>query len=43
MYWDRQGRGYKFRGDESSLTVLKDGYLGLFTLWQVYVYPAGGA
>lgn len=42
MYWDRQGRGYKFRGDESNLTVLKDGYLGIFSLWQVYVYPADG-
>ena len=38
-YQEQMGRGYKFQGEDCSVTVLRDGYLGLFTIWEVYAYP----
>lgn len=38
-YVEQMGRGFKFKGEEGSVTALKDGYLGLFTVWEVYYYP----
>ena len=39
---EQMGRGWKFDGETCSLNVLKDGYLGIFTIWQVYAYPKAG-
>ena len=40
---EQMGRGWKFDGEETSLNVLKDGYLGVFTIWRVYAYPQAGS
>ena len=38
-YVEQLGRGFRFVGEECSVTALRDGYLGLFTIWEVYAYP----
>ena len=38
-YVEQLGRGFRFVGEEGSVTALRDGYLGLFTVWEVYYYP----
>ena len=32
-------RGFRFVGEDCTVTALRDGYLGLFTVWSVYDYP----
>ena len=38
-YVEQLGRGFRFVGEDCSVTALRDGYLGLFTVWGVYAYP----
>lgn len=38
-YVEQLGRGFRFVGEDCSVTALRDGYLGLFTIWSVYDYP----
>ena len=38
-YVEQLGRGFRFVGEDCTVTALRDGYLGLFTIWNVYDYP----
>jgi hypothetical protein len=38
-YVEQLGRGFRFVGEDCTVTALRDGYLGLFTIWGVYAYP----
>ena len=38
-YVEQLGRGFRFVGEDCTVTALRDGYLGLFNIWSVYAYP----